>query len=312
MSNFAVLEQEILRLKKEKEEIRRLMESEICYREDKIKKYQEEMAQCYPNFFEKRINKNFELIHEFPSKGEVQFYEERRYFSHPLANYGNFPIKELAELIKLLFSYQKQEEYKIVTLGGFNDLSPSCYFLIGNDRNLTDYISFCGSYREDIENLNVPYSRKIFDLVVLEAEQNSPKNTLGILCEDLIEQKKISFYETFLEVYNSIPFSDRFNIFHNCFSNYSHYEGIQDTLNFLIHKDDSFLAKMLLSIAIYKKNNGLIYQQNKEVNDLTDEHYQEIFRVLFGEQHFGSMQEMIDKDIPKTLRYVPKDRTNGR
>lgn len=290
MSNFSVLEKEISRLKKEQEELRRVMESEIRYREDKIRQCQEAMLYSYPEFFDEKVNKRFEWIRDFPSKKEVQYYEESGDLSHPLMDYGDFPVKELAELIKLLFSYQKQEEYKIVTCGYSNSYDSALFFLIGNEKSLADYISFQGTFQKEVsKEIKAILTKKIPNLIGLKALESN--------------------YNT-LEVQWNIENLNRFNIFHNCLVNFSDYEGIQDTLSFPIHSSDKFLAEMLISIAIYKKNNGLIYQKNQEVRDLMDEHYQEIFKVLFGEPYVGNIQQMIHRDIPKTLRYIPKDRKN--
>lgn len=318
MSNFAILEEEISRLTKEKEELIRVMENELHYRDIKIRKYREDMMNCYPNFFKKKNNKNFEFIHDFPTKKEVQIYEESGDFAHPLASYGDFSIKELAEVIKLLFSYQKQEEYKIITFGTMTPEShikpnyPALFLLIGNEKSLADYYFLNGTFQGDLEkNLAIIQSKKIPNLIALQARESYEENTLGICCniDRVTDNKKegIHYYHDWLQIPCCSFYSECFNIFNNCLTNFSSYEGIQDTLSFKVHIEDKFLAEMLLSIAIYKKNNGLIYQQNQDVKDLMDGHYQEIFKILFNEDNIENIQKMVKKDIPKTLRYIKKN-----
>ncbi len=72
-----------------------------------------------------------------------------------------------------------------------------------------------------------------------------------------------------------------------------------------IHRNDSFIARILLSICIYKYNNGIV--------DLTSEDYNQIFETLYGEK--VDIIGEVEKDFPRSLKYVPSEaelKINGK
>lgn len=76
-------------------------------------------------------------------------------------------------------------------------------------------------------------------------------------------------------------------------------KGIKDAFSFQIHPSDSYIAKILISMVIYKRNNQL--------KDFSSEDYNHIFDVLYGES--VDIIEDAKKDIPKQLRYIPGEKS---
>jgi len=74
--------------------------------------------------------------------------------------------------------------------------------------------------------------------------------------------------------------------------------GINDVLSFYLHPNDTFIAKVLISIIIYKRNNQII--------ELTSEDYNHIFDVLYKEK--VTIKEDVEKDFPRLLEFIPKKR----
>lgn len=273
----------------------------------------------YPGFFSSKTAPTFVLYDRFSSFSQIQsYYSKIDCQTHPIYEYGEFDIRELAEVIKLLYSYQRQKEYQIMTFGnvewmpGRCKLEPNLNFLIGNDRTLEDYQEYQHCFLENDSHFKFEYSDSdIQSFISLMAQENRsyqhfPENTLlpiacfpddyiRLYCKD--SAYSLWYYDELRKVQDS-SFRKNINIFADADavrSSFVHYKGIKDTLSFPIHINDSFIAKALISIAIYKKNN--------QKTSLSNEDYRYIFRELYGED--VDIQEEIKKDIPKTLKYVP-------
>lgn len=278
-----------------------------------IKEKQALYNNLYAEFFYKKSTKDFILYEDFPSFDEIKAYynEERRI--HPISSFGNFNIKELAQVIKLLYSFERQKEYQIFTFGNLSldhtgpedidrELKPYLYFLIGDEENLDPYKEFNHTFSE--QEYHYPFEKsKIQNLICLQPNKGDFQNTLEIISDypyhfikngSNYNKNGINYYDDL----NKIPTCQTFAINTNIFSNYLPiiYQGIQDTLNFPIYIDDRFIAQTLISIAIYKKNMGKF--------ELSNEDYCYIFHELYGEDI--DLKKEIEKDIPKTLKYYKK------
>lgn len=272
---------------------------------EKEKKY----SNFYFDFFKSKKRKEFVLYEKYPTYNEIYAYHNR-FPNHPVAHYGYFNIKELAEVIKLLYSFKKQEEYKVLTFGNAKvvhtgpedvdrQIDPCIYFLIGNDKSLSSYQEFnqTFSYKENYDFEN----KKIYNLIGLECSKSTYRgcNELGIVTEfpHIYNGDGINYYDSLNDCSVCLKMFDTIGIFKllNEYKLKNNYQGIKDTLSFPIHIKDSFIAKALISMVIYKKNIGK--------NELSNEDYRYIFRELFNEDVDVALE--IEKDIPKVLKYVP-------
>ena len=82
----------------------------------------------------------------------------------------------------------------------------------------------------------------------------------------------------------------------NIFNPFGFGKNIKDIFNFDIHISDSFIAKILISIILYKRNNNIVR--------LTEKDYNHIFEFLFNEK--VDIIKEAEKDIQKKLIYVPQ------
>lgn len=281
------------------EEVRK----ELVEKEKNIQKF-------YFDFFESKKRKEFVLYEKYPAYNEIYAYHNR-FPNHPVAHYGYFNIKELAEVIKLLYSFKKQEEYKVLTFGNAKvvhtgpedvdrQIDPCIYFLIGNNQSLSSYQEFnqTFSYKENYGFEN----KHIYNLIRLECSKSTYRgcNELGIVTEfpHIYNGDGINYYDSLNDCSVCLKMFDTIGIFKllNEYKLKNNYQGIKDTLSFPIHIKDSFIAKALISMVIYKKNIGK--------NELSNEDYSSIFRELFNED--VDISKEIEKDIPKVLKYVQK------
>ena len=101
----------------------------------------------------------------------------------------------------------------------------------------------------------------------------------------------INYYDSLNDCSVCLKMFDTINIFEFLTAyKLKYYQGIKDTLSFPIHIKDSFIAKALISMAIYKKNIGQ--------NELYNEDYEYIFKELFNED--VDISKEIEKDILKS------------
>ena len=97
------------------------------------------------------------MLHErFPSREMLKAYYKHIF---PLVAQGEFNSKELVEVIKQLYSLERQKEYTILTLGlvekdstkdhGWTSesLIPHLYFLVGNEKTLAPFKEYNGQYQ---------------------------------------------------------------------------------------------------------------------------------------------------------------------
>lgn len=309
-------EQKISMRIKELNKERELLKDLVLEKDMLIKEQEDLYRGLYREFFLSKKSKDFVLYDRFPSFQVVRsYYSKLPVFSHPLMEYGEFDIKELAEVIKLLYSFQRQKEYKIVTSGqmewnGISRLDPNIYFLIGDDKTLENYLSYyqCFFEKEDsffsFDSL-VDFTYLKADKIVNNFNHYPIDEMLKMSCHildvfvsgSLNLETEIAYYDYLKKNYFIASFSKNTNIFKSdvC-SDFVHYKGIKDTLSMPFHINDSFVAKALISIAIYKKNH--------QKTSLDNEDYRYIFYEMFHED--VNIEKEVEQDIPKKLKYVPR------
>ncbi len=262
--------------------------------------------ELYSDFFNLKNDPNFVLYKRFPEFKKIQaYYSTLPLKEHPINQYGQFDIKELAEVIKLLYSYQRQEEYQVLTFGfldkrsvGFlvEELVPNMYFLIGNDKTLAKYREYQGCFLEEIRSPKF-WNEERLNFIALKPGCKCIDYLPGSSLKCDVGETKTYYYDYINGGERYVTFYNDFNIFHQAVTDkFIYYRGIKDTLSFPIAMDDAFIAKVLISIAIYKKNHGKI--------NLTNEDYRYIFHELYGED--VDIQAEIKRDIPKSLKNVPR------
>lgn len=305
----------INRLRKEINEldIQKQQAEELIKQIDNQKeKNYDEIALAYQGFYENKRNKEFVLYERFPSVESLETYLCRMSRSkHPLYEYGYFNAKELAEIIKYIYQIHTGKEYKILTIGAIDEFGdrdsfstmPHLLFMIGNDKSIEQYKEFNGKF---INNDRF-YSRMWLDgdrrnLIELELEIDY-SNTLNVECltGKCDDRNSINYYRREYNSYTSCGFSINKQIFADNIRsslNHSKVKGIKDVFDFDIHYMESYIARVLMSIIIYKKNNNIM--------ELADEDYNHIFETLYGEK--PQIKGDIEKDFVKRLTYVPNER----
>lgn len=315
MDKFTQLKQELEKTKIEKENTQKHLE----YLDTKEREIYSQIAASYQDFFEKKQNKEFILYEKFPSIEALNIYFSF-HRSFPLHDEGKLNVIELAEVIKHLYQFKTGKEYHIFTVGATeldfepiyggksNYTRPHLNLLIGNENTLAPYQELNGVYSNDRKTHPQIYFAHGKDLINIEVEgygdrplkiecltNNFADKTERINYYDIVEDEFITF----------VPSLDK-NIFSSNIRgnlNCTHYKtkGIKDALDFDIHPLDSYIAKVLVSMIIYKRNNHLDKFSSKD--------YHHIFNVLYGED--VDIIEEAKKDIPKQLRYIP-DKKKGQ
>lgn len=317
MDKFLKLKEEREKLEQRKREEETLLQK--C--EEDIANKNKEIAQYYADFFMKKSYQDFKLYTDFPSKEALQMYFNH-YDTFPLKYEGVFNAQELAEMIKQFYSYQKQQEYQIFTIGineeksykehgfVFSDLVPHLYHLIGNEKKLAPFKEYNGqfinnenksSFWSDLEYIrennliSIPTTR-LYDL-----ENSFPMECLT--SSEYDKKERINYYDYIRKSPERCLFSKNIELFANNLryrasqTGLYGYNGIKDLFSFRIHRNDTFIASILLSICIYKYNNG--------IKELTSEDYNHIFETLYGEE--VDIIKEAEKDIPRSLKYVPSN-----
>lgn len=303
MTKIEKINLEIKKLQKEK--ISMMREYDIA-----IKNKEMEKKTLYPNYFASFQKKDFVFVENFPDLEVLKAYYSSPYSDnsfHPIWEYGYFNIKELIEIIRLIYSLQNQKEYQILTVGYLKKekikeqlvtRKPYLQFTVGEQEQLKPYQLYQNCFIAD-DYVPIEYVKKANQISLfpkyalddtLKIQCNCPKflrNDPGINYCDWIEDEEIQC---------SVQYSDQINIFDKrVYQKFANYEGMNDTISFPIDKDDTFLAEILIGIAIYKKN--------RKVHDLTNDDYRYIFQKIFRE-YSVDVAKGVEKNIPKTLKYV--------
>lgn len=277
-------------------------------------------AYNYQQFFDSKTNKEFVFYDTYPRKEELEAYiiYISRYF--PLHEYGTLNIKELAEIIKHIYQFRNNKEYSILTIGttenncfpeyGYKriEIRPHLFFMIGNKMTLEPFMEFNGKFiNSDKVYKDIYLKTKGMNLINIEAD-NDFRSMIDIECltgNDTDRLGEINYfdenykdYTSFFPSFNKQIFSTRMPASLRYSGGYK-IKGIKDVFDFNIHPFDSYIAKILISIIIYKRNNN--------IKELSKDDYNHIFRPLFGEQ--VDIIKEAKKDIPRELIYVPNSKS---
>lgn len=290
----------------------------------RVEELRKSLIDSYPKFIEGCLRNNpnkFVDIKKFPTTEEIRsFYQ---YGSPSITDdilmyeYGWFDIKELAVIIKLLYSLKKQKEYSIVTLANLEEeyfgpedsdkrIVPYMNFLIGLDKNQKYLSKYNGKYfdKPSLEgNILDDFKRERHpNSVILKqgmwCSGNDNFASLNIDFENIFGAHPVFMYLDPLSNWDTkAVFSSSYNIFDKYFGEVlrrlakkprSKASGL---LSFSLDFQDAFIARTLFSIVIYKK------KMNKLVLD--NEDYKYIFYELFKED--VDVLGFVDKEIPKVL-----------
>lgn len=278
-----------------------------------------ELAEAYKDFYTSKTNKEFVLYNDFPSLDVLEIYMSR-FREFPLHKYGELNIKELAEIIKHIYQFNTGKDYQIFTIGtveldgepvygGQALLSkPHLNLMIGNNKTLEPFFEYNGKFiNSDSVYTDIYLSARGQNIINIEAERDC-HNTLGIEClTGCISDKMgwLNYYNESLKKHMTFDVSEHKQIFTSNlrsslnFSGGYKMKGIKDVFDFIIHPFDTYIAEILISIIIYKRNNN--------IQELSSEDYNHIFDVLFGEKVDIIGNSKVD--IPKQLKYVSNEKS---
>jgi hypothetical protein len=273
------------------------------------------MASLYQDYFDNKKSKDLVIYNRFPSFELLELYISRISDKHPMNEYGTFNITELAEIIKLLYQYERQEEFNILTVGRnyengttvyqdqvFN-LIPQLFFVIGNKRTLEPYQKYNGKFINENISFEFEFSKQKMNIIALSASRlsfNGKILNIECLCDTILDvNNRINYFDYIGNSYDSCSFSSNINIYDPYLKGHFYrYKGLKDVLGFVLNINDTFIARILISISIYKKNNN--------IKELSKDDYEYIFNTIFGKSI--DIYNEIEKDIPKTLEYVPNSK----
>lgn len=315
MNKINALNKEIERLQEEKaraQEIIKMVDNQCNLKYGEI-------AKAYEDFYTSKVNKEFVLYEKFPSLSALEIYLRRVSDQFPLQDYGKLNIKELTEIIKHLYQFKTGKEYKIFTMGAVEldgspvyggqvfSSRPHLYFMVGNDKTLEPYQEYNGKFvNSDRLYLNVYCHARGRNIINIEAEQDDYNLGMECLTGHIFDKSNvINYFNECYHQYMNFQVSAKKQIFSDHirsslnFSGGYKKKGIKDVMDFILHPDDTYIAKVLISIVIYKRNN--------HIQDLSNDDYKHIFDVLFGEK--VDIVENAKKDIPKQLIYVPNEKS---
>ncbi|HIR74661.1 TPA: hypothetical protein IAB95_04095 [Candidatus Ventrenecus avicola] len=307
MDKISKLNREIRNL----EERKRVLEELLKQTEKQQEVDRKEIAKAYEDFYTNKTNTEFVLHDRHPSVEALELY--LRYISDrfPLYDFGKLNVKELAEIVKHIYQFKTGQEFDIVTVGAveyqrtdvYGSLKPHLYFMVGDNKTLEPFREYQGMFvNSDKLFTTIDLNAKGKNLVNIEVDQDH-RTPLGIECltgSFWDEKGTINYSNDRNSYYNTLDASLYKQIFSSHIRSnwgfYSKQKGIKDVMSFYLHTYDSDIAKILISIVIYKRNN--------HINNLTQEDYNHIFEVLYKEK--VDIIGASERDIPRTLTYVPR------
>lgn len=318
LSGFLKIKKQIQELELTKLEAKKL----LTETEENIEQKKLGMAQYYQEFFDKKRKTEFVLYDRFPSTEALDLYIRNISDKFPLYEVGSLDAKELAELIKHCYQFKTDSEYDILTIGA-NELvgtpvyqgqswsvKPHLYFVVGNNKTLAPFRQYDGQFINENKVYTSIYLHAMGKNLLsldLTMSYKSPKIDIECLTGHSDIPEKINFYNYEDRRYEFVDFNKYKNIFayyliHRVGKKGKYgYNGIKDVLDFTTHISDTFIARILISICIYKRNNN--------IDELSNEDYNHIFDVLYGTK--TDIKDEASKDIPNRLIYVPNQR-HGR
>lgn len=296
-------------------ELQKQYEINLAASSKRVEDLRKSLKDSYPKFIEKCLQDSpnkFVDIKKFPTREEIRsFYQ---YGSPSIENdilmykYGWFNIKELAVIIKLLYSLKKQTEYSIVTLA---NLETERFGPEASDIRIIPNLNFLiGSNQQHLEKYNGTY----FDKTYLEGDildkYNASRHPGLVRLKQArkLEDKfnvfdNIKLYPSLCNLDSLINWNDN-TVFSSCYNIFDRHfweiirrmeteprSKISSLLSFSLDFQDSFIARTLFSIVVYKK------KMNKL--ELDNEDYKYIFYELFKSD--VDVSKMVNKEIPKVL-----------
>lgn len=316
MDKITSLTREIEYWKNQSEEAKKLIEKA---KQQCDLKYGE-IAKAYQDFYTRKTNKEFVLCNDFPSLDALKMYSYRISNNFPLHEYGILNVKELAEIIKHLYQFKTGKEYQIFTIGTVElegepvyggqvfSSKPHLYLMVGNNKALEPYGEYNGKFVNSNKlYLNIFLNARGRNIINIEADRDY-HNSIGIECltgHIFDESGLLNYYNECYQQYTTFKVSENKQIFSEYLQSSLNYsggykmKGIKDVMGFNIHPFDTYIAKVLISIIIYKRNNN--------IQELSNEDYNHIFGVLFGEKVDIVRDSKID--IPKRLIYIPNEKS---
>lgn len=316
MSKINKLQNEIDDLEHSKEEAELLIKKADM----EIREHYNLIAEEYRNFYINKKNKQFTLIDRFPNIQALNTYIARNK-NFPLYLDGKLSVTELAEIIKCLFQFTRQKNYELLTIGTTErdcestyggksfSVKPHLFFLIGDDKTLEPFYQYNGKFVNNERVYNDIFLRaKGKNIICIEADRiwtYYNENRLNIECsiDTNLSDQGINYYDFEDGCYKNFMASGMKNVFSESIRGNltcARRPSIKDVFDFKIDYNDTFIAKILISIIIYKRNNG--------IERLTEEDYNHIFRTLFNEE--VDIKGEAEKDIPKQLVYRPHLKEN--
>lgn len=281
-----------------------------------------QISSAYPMFIDKCCQEQpykFKYINKFPTTEEIRSYYQYGHIATtddiPLYEYGWFDIKELAAIIKQLYSLKRQREYRILTFGNLDiiqtesktkELAALMNFLIGDDKALSEFGDFTNYFYNDCSKIDWNYwgldrYSELPKGIKLVQEGRHRATGLGITFKNESfdsQSELINYYDPLSAKFiEDIGFADKYNIFNKNFEIVI--RGLEEKvernvgaiMTFPLGIPDNFIAKALMSIVIYKKKVGK--------PSLSNDDYREIFWELFHED--VDIGLTVDREIPKTL-----------
>jgi len=218
-------------------------------------------------------------------------------------------------VIRHLYQFHTGKDYQILTIGTTEtDIEPvygrksyhtipHLNILIGSEKALAPYQELSGTHtNDDMAYTNIYFGYKK-DLINIDTEKYDGDAEFDIECLTgrIFDKKgKINYYNPTYEYYDTFSPSAEKQVFSsdirvNLRSSLCKIKGIKDVFDFKIHPFDSYIAKTLISMIIYKRNN--------QIKNFSSEDYNHIFNVLYGEN--VNIIGDAERDIPKQLRYIP-------
>lgn len=313
MDKITRLTKELNTIQREKPEAEKCIETlDRQYQQN----YLEKITKAYYDFFDKKRNHEFVYYQKFPSIESLDIYSHNSSENFPLYHEGKLNVVELAEVIRHLYQFHTGKDYQILTIGTTEtDIEPvyggKAYhtiphlnILIGNEEALAPYQELNGTYTNDDTNIYFAHKK---NLINIDTERYGGDNEFNIECltGSIFDKKnKINYFNPTYEYYDSFRPSAEKQVFSsdiagNLRSSLCKVKGIKDVFDFQIHPSDSYIAKTLVSMIIYKRNN--------QIKNFSFEDYNHIFNVLYGEN--VDIIGDAEKDIPKQLRYIPNKKT---
>ena len=313
MDKITKYQKRIIEIEKERENLKKKI---IDLEQDKKIIYHN-LAQEYQKFFISKRKQEFVYYNHFPSTMALVGYLQEFNNNFPLYPYGILNVKELAEIIKHVYQFKTGKVYHILTTGASKEseitklpIIPQAFFIIGNSHTITeDIIAYHGNYYNyltkynEINNIDLmPKSNLV--KITLENGNWDEQGIIESLTGDAYDRPtRINYHTNDFLGYADASIKGTKQIFaKNIINNIkdSSQPGIRNTLAFNLHHNDTYLAAILISIIIYKRNNNLI--------ELTQDDYDHIFTVLFKEK--APIKEDTKKDFPRRLEYNPNPKTN--